>query len=124
MKKILITTIIIILQSFVLIAQKKTAILCGYLINGNSEQVISDAVILIEGERIIQIGTKEIITSDYNVIDLAGYTVLPGLIDMHVHPNISVNDYQVNHLKGSSAYKALFGLKAVQDLLAAGWTTM
>ncbi len=112
------------LYSFVLFAQQRTAIVCGNLIDGISEQVSTDAVILVEGERIIQIGTKEIISPNDSVIDLSEYTVLPGLIDMHVHPNISVNDYQINHLKRSSSYKALFGLKAVQDLLAAGWTTL
>lgn len=123
MKNILLTIAILILP-FTLNAQQRIAIICGSLINGNSEQIIQDAVVLVEGERIIEIGTKEIITSDHQVIDLAEYTVLPGLIDMHVHPNLSVNDYQVNHLKRSSANKALVGLKAVQDLLKAGWTTI
>ncbi len=124
MKEILFITSLCIINSFVLCAQERTAIICGNLINGISEEAIANTVILVEGERIVQIGTKEIISPDYSIIDLSDYTVLPGLIDMHVHPNLSVNDYQVNHLKGSSAYKALFGLKAVQDLLAAGWTTL
>lgn len=124
MRKILLITALYILNSFVLCAQKRTAIICGNLINGNSERVISGAVIIVEGEKIVQLGTTEIISSDYSIIDLSEYTVLPGLIDMHAHPNLSVNNYQVNHLRESSAYKALFGLKAVQDLLAAGWTTL
>ena len=124
MKNILLIITIFLLHSFALNAQPRIAIICGNLIDGNSEQAIPDAVVLIEGERITQIGTKEMVTSDYNVINLAEYSVMPGLIDMHVHPNLSVNNYQVNHLKGSSANKALFGLKAVQDLLEAGWTTI
>jgi imidazolonepropionase-like amidohydrolase len=43
---------------------------------------------------------------------------------MHVHPNLSAEDYQVYHVKHSSAYKALLGLRVVQDLLSAGWTTL
>jgi imidazolonepropionase-like amidohydrolase len=120
----LIIIVVLILHSSILSAQQKIAIICGNLINGNSNQAISEAVVLIEGERITQVGTKAIITSDYQVVDLTDYTVMPGLIDMHVHPGISVNNYQVNHLKRSSANKALVGLKAVQDLLNAGWTTI
>ncbi|MBA4058655.1 MAG: amidohydrolase family protein, partial [Marivirga sp.] len=58
------------------------------------------------------------------VIDLGNYTLLPGLIDAHAHPLIHAEDYQVAHLRESSAAKALSGLKCVQDLLSAGWTTL
>jgi hypothetical protein len=97
MKKNLSVVVFLFLNSFTLSAQEITAILCGNLIDGNSEQVISGAVILIEGERIIQIGTQEIISEGYSVIDLSEYTVLPGLIDMHVHPNLYVDNYHINH---------------------------
>src|SRR5207247_1090887 len=40
------------------------------------------------------------------------------------HPLQSTDSYQVDHLRWSSAYKALKGLKAVQDNLMAGWTTL
>jgi len=105
-------------------AQDKTAIICGRLITGNDEPEIVNAVILIEGEKIVEIGTKKILSNDYNIIDLSEYTVLPGLIDAHVHPLIYGDDYQINHLKGSSAFNALRGLKTVQNWLNEGWTTI
>lgn len=107
-----------------LCAQDKIAIRCGSLIDGNSQKAISNAVIFIEGDRIIKIGTRENIPKEYRVIDLKEHTVLPGLIDAHVHPLVFGDDYQVNHLRGSSASKALWGLKTVQNWLNEGWTTL
>ena len=121
MKKYFIS-ISLLLLSNLLIAQK-TAILCKTLIDGTGK-TISNPVVLIDGDKIIAIGTKETMPKNISVIDLGDYTLLPGLIDMHVHPNLTVEDYQVDYLRGSSASKALMGLKNVQNLLAAGWTTL
>ncbi len=105
------------------LAAQQTVLLAKNLIDGTGA-VISNPTIIIEGDRISAVNTKGNFPKDATIIDLGDYTLMPGLIDMHVHPNLSVNDYQVNHLKNSSANKALVGLKAVQDLLAAGWTTL
>jgi len=37
---------------------------------------------------------------------------------------IKTDDYQVDHLRRSSAYKALRGLAVVQEMLRSGWTTI
>eukprot|EP01090_Pellita_catalonica_P002377 TRINITY_DN11967_c0_g1_i1.p1 TRINITY_DN11967_c0_g1~~TRINITY_DN11967_c0_g1_i1.p1 ORF type:complete len:375 (+),score=65.46 TRINITY_DN11967_c0_g1_i1:351-1475(+) len=54
-------------------------------------------------------------------------TLLPGFIDMHVHPAI-VSDqgdhYQYAAIKMSSAKKGLVALSAVQKMLKSGWTTI
>ncbi len=102
---------------------QKTAILCKALIDGTGK-VITDPAIIIEGDKIISIETKSSVPKGAILIDLGNYTVLPGLIDAHAHPLISADDYQIVHMRGSSASKALSGLKNVQDLLAAGWTTL
>src|SRR5882762_4326680 len=99
-------------------------ILCGRLIDGRGDSPRGRTAILIEGERIVKIGAPDILPKGIEVIDLGGATVLPGLIDMHSHPLQSTDSYQVDHLRWSSAYKALKGLKAVQDNLMAGWTTL
>jgi len=102
---------------------QKTAILCKTLIDGTGK-VIANPAIMIEGDKIISIGDRNNLPKGVGIIDLGDYTVLPGMIDAHTHPLIAPDDYQVMHLRGSSASKALAGLKRVQDLLAAGWTTL
>lgn len=101
-----------------------TAIICKQLIDGKSDAPIPNAVVLIENDRIKAIGGKDIIPKNATIVDLGNYTILPGMIDAHVHPLIDGDDYQVNHMKRTSAQKALDGLKRVQDLLNAGWTTL
>ena len=105
------------------ISAQKTALIAKSLIDGTGK-VISNPVVIIDSNKIFLITTKENTPKDAKIIDLGNYTLLPGLIDMHVHPNLTTGDYQVDFLKGSSATKALLGLKNVQDLLAAGWTTL
>ena len=122
MKKNLFSLLFLLFAAQNLVAQK-TVIICKSLIDG-SGKVLANPAILIDGNKIVGISTKDKIPPGSNIIDLGDFTVLPGLIDMHVHPNLTTGDYQVDHLRGSSAAKALMGLKNVQDLLAAGWTTL
>lgn len=107
-----------------LLSQDRTAIICGKLIDGNAKEALSNKVIFVNGDKISKIANRDQITKQDHVIDLSDYTVLPGLIDAHVHPLIYGDDYQTNHLKGSSAAKALFGLNTVQKWLNEGWTTI
>lgn len=105
------------------IQAQKTAIVCKTLIDGTGK-VIPDAVVIIEGNKIVSIQKKETLQKSITIIDLGDFTLLPGLIDAHVHPDIDADDYQVAHLRASSASNALSGLKTVQNLLSAGWTTL
>ena len=100
------------------------AIRCGVLIDGRADAARGPSVVLVAGERIAAVGGEELLTPGVEVLDLGGATLLPGLIDAHSHPLIATDDYQVDHLRRSSAYKALRGLRAVQDNLQAGWTTL
>lgn len=100
---------------------QKTAILCKTLIDGTGK-VIADPMIIIDEGKILSVEKKAALPKGVSVIDLGNFTLLPGLIDAHVHPLESADNYQVLHLQGSSASKSLLGLKRVQDLLAAGWT--
>ena len=107
----------------VFLTAQKTAILAKTLIDGTGK-TISNAAIIIDSNKIVAVTIREKIPKDIKIIDLGDYTLLPGLIDMHVHPDLTADDYQVDHLKLSSAGKALLGLKNMQDLLSAGWTTL
>lgn len=102
----------------------RVAIRAAELIDGKSAATRKDAVVVVEGERIAAVGGPELLVPGLEVVDLGDATLLPGLIDVHSHPLISSDDYQIDHLKLSSAAKALRGLKAVQDNLRAGWTTL
>lgn len=102
---------------------QKSALLARALIDGTGK-VVGNPAVVIEGGKIVEITTKDKLPKGATVVDLGDYTLLPGMIDLHVHPNLTTGDYQVDHLRASSAAKALLGLKNLQDYLAAGWTTV
>ncbi len=62
-----------------------TAIRAGHLIDGRGGPSIANAVIVIEGERIVAAGAGVQIPAGARIIDLSRSTVLPGLIDCHTH---------------------------------------
>lgn len=68
-------------------AAQKVALVGGTLIDGTLNQPIQDSVILIEGERIVAVGTVKSlpVPADAKRVSTEGMTVLPGLWDMHVH---------------------------------------
>ena len=102
-----------------------TAIVCDRIIDGKSDQPLKHSVVLVKDGRISALGDRTLLTKDTRVIDLTGYTLLPGFIDMHLHPlGDGTDDYQTYHLKKSSAAKALQGLRNLQGLLHAGWTSV
>lgn len=63
------------------------AITNGTVIDGRGRDPLTQATVLIEGERIIAVGHRNQVTipRDATVIDAAGGSTLPGLIDTHVH---------------------------------------
>ena len=61
------------------------AILAGRLFEANSGTMLTDQVVLINGERIVAVGPDVDIPSGATVVDLSDATVLPGMIDTHVH---------------------------------------
>jgi imidazolonepropionase-like amidohydrolase len=100
------------------------ALVGAQLIDGTGAPPTGATVIVIQEGRIAALGGPEVIPAGADRIDLGSRTLLPGLIDAHAHPLIWADDYQTEHLRASSAYKALRGLEEVQQCLAAGWTTL
>ena len=62
-----------------------TAIQAGQLVDPETGTVTSDQTILVEAGLITAVGSDVAIPSGANIVDLSTSTVLPGLIDAHVH---------------------------------------
>jgi imidazolonepropionase-like amidohydrolase len=100
-----------------------TTLRCGTLIDGRSTSARRDVSVRIENGRITAVGPF-VPSAAGTVIDRLRDTCLPGLIDAHAHLLIKTDDYQVDHLRHSSGYKALRGLHVAQEMLRSGWTTV
>jgi imidazolonepropionase-like amidohydrolase len=100
-----------------------TTLRCGTLIDGVNSKPRQDVAIGIVDGSIVSVGAFNADDAG-TVIDRSQDTCLPGLIDSHAHVLIKTDDYQVDHLRRSSAYKALRGLAVAQEMLRSGWTTV
>ncbi len=58
---------------------------CGSLIDGRSDEVLSDVSVLIEDGRFSKIASRPDVPAGTEILDLSEYTCLPGLIEMHAH---------------------------------------
>lgn len=100
------------------------ALVADRVIDGVGESARTNTVVVVDGDRIVGVGGRSAIPAGAKVIELPGRTLMPGFINCHEHPLMYGDDYQNAHLQGSSAYKALMGLAALQRQLLAGWTTV
>lgn len=101
------------------------AIRAGKLFDGKSDHLLQDQIVLIEGDRIEQVGpASEVkIPSGAQVIDFSHATVVPGLIDAHTHV-FETGDIPRDLLTTSPQYRELEALVAGQADLNAGFTTL
>ncbi|WP_236209036.1 metal-dependent hydrolase family protein, partial [Pseudomonas tohonis] len=93
------------------------ALKAARLIDVTSGKVVKDPVVLIEGEKIKAVGPDVVIPSDARVVDLGASTLLPGLIDSHVH----LGGFGPRF---GTARGALAGAKQALVTLKAGFTTL
>ena len=91
------------------------AIRAGRLFDSKSGTMINNQIVLIKGERITDIGANLQIPREATVIDLSNATVMPGMIDTHVHVNTGGE---------TAAQRAITAVANAQTDLAAGFTTI
>lgn len=98
----------------------------GRLIDGRSSSPRSDVSILIKGERIVSIESGFVRPDGARIVDLRQATVLPGLIDTHVHLTNAptLNGPIAARVTRTPADLALLGAAAANRTLNAGFTTV
>jgi imidazolonepropionase-like amidohydrolase len=103
-----------------------TAIRAARLIIGDGTQ-IEAPVVVITGERITAVGpsAQVRIPSGARVIDLSGYTLMPGFFDMHTHlASIDNDGGDLAVLKETAAHGAIYATINAKKTLEAGFTTV
>lgn len=112
--------------------QNTVVIHAGRLFDGKSDRLLSNQLIVIQGDRIAEVGPAGSVKTPVGAkeIDLGNATVLPGLIDGHAHL------FKSNKLGGGSAftvqtlmtdswqYRTIVAVVNARKNLEAGFTTM
>ena len=84
----MLSVLVALLGAAAVAAQESVLVLQGgTLINGSGGAPIEDAVVVVRGDRISAVGRRGQIPvpAGANIIETNGRTILPGLIDMHLH---------------------------------------
>jgi imidazolonepropionase-like amidohydrolase len=65
----------------------KVALVGGMLLDGYEAGPIHHAAILIDGDRIVRVGSRSeiAIPPGYTIVDTSGRTMMPGMIELHAH---------------------------------------
>jgi imidazolonepropionase-like amidohydrolase len=104
----------------------KTAILARRLIDGRGGPPLDNPVVLVEGDRIAQVGSKEQVQvpPGAETIDLGDRTLLPGFVDAHTHLSIvpSRGD-QLGQMKQPPLPQAFRAVANMRRMLRSGVTT-
>jgi imidazolonepropionase-like amidohydrolase len=108
-----------------------TLLKAAKLIDGRANQPREGVALLVEGDRIREIGEPAVLARKAptaRLIDLGGATLLPGLIDAHTHVllqgDITQAEYDEQLLKQSIPYRAILAAANARTALGNGFTAL
>ena len=108
------------------LAAQPMVIHAGHMVDVDRGEVLADRAIRIEDGRIVRVEPwSEAAARDAKVVDWSGYTVLPGLMDMHTH--IADEGQSADPgapLKSTPARDAFIGARNAWNTVRAGFTTV
>ena len=93
------------------------------IFDGHNAECPEGMSVLVEGDVIREISDKPIAVKDARTLDVGGRTLMPGLIDAHMHAYASdVNMFKVEAL--GSAYRTAHAVRMLGFALDCGFTTV
>jgi imidazolonepropionase-like amidohydrolase len=111
-------------------AKPITYLVGGHLIDGNGGEPVAKPVIELEGGRIRNVSAGEAvkIPDGAQVVDCSGYTLMPGMMDLHVHLMmyncLTFANYRVAKFEVAPQLQQMYALFHAQMCLDMGFTTL
>ena len=106
----------------------KTAFVGGQLITGRHRPPVQDWLVIIENGGIIYAGERNYDMapdlSGFDVVDITGKTVMPGLIDTHLHFSGNLNDNDSDWVREPLLQKQVMAVQQSRECLENGLTTV
>ena len=108
------------------VAPRITVLRAARLIVGDGTQ-LENPVVIVTGELITAVGpaSKVSIPKGATIVDLPGYTLLPGLIDCHTHiTSYDADGGDMSVLRETAAHQGVYGTINAKKTIDAGFTTI
>src|SRR6202049_2251578 len=112
----------VIAMAVALPAQSQIVLHAARLLDIESGKLIAPGEVLIQGERIAGFGTSVSHPANAQTIDLGDCTLLPGLIDAHVHLFLHPGAENLQTVQESVPQRTIMAVLAARDDLMAGFT--
>jgi len=95
------------------------------IVDGSGRDPLRNGVVVVEGERIAAVGeaSQVQVPRGAQVIDAGGRTLLPGIVDCHVHTTYRARDMR-QHLLNTPTYNVLRSTSILAETLACGVTSV
>jgi imidazolonepropionase-like amidohydrolase len=94
----------------------------AHLLQVDTGELLQPGEVLIEGERIVAVGSAVGRPAGVEVIDLGDRTLMPGLIDVHVHLFLHPGAEDLQTVEESVPQRTILALLAAREHLLAGFT--
>jgi imidazolonepropionase-like amidohydrolase len=115
--------LLVLLAGLLPAAHAQTIVLhAAHLLDIESGRLLSPGEVLVEGERIAQAATTVPHSPGAEVLDLGETTLMPGLIDVHVHLFLHPGAEDLQTVKESVPQRTILAVLAARDDLMAGFT--
>src|SRR3954465_1692456 len=119
--------LLVLVFSLVSVAQDSTAphaiiLHAARLLDVKTGKMLTPAEILIQGDRIAQVGTSVKHPAGGEVIDLGDRTLMPGLIDAHIHLFLHPGAEDLQTVQESVPERTITATLAAREDLMAGFT--
>ncbi len=114
--------VVILLLSGIAARGQSVVIRAARLLNVESGQLMAPAEVLVKGDRIAEVGSTVTHPSNAENIDLGDLTLLPGLIDSHVHLFLHPGAEDLQTVEESVPHRTILATLAARADLLAGFT--
>jgi imidazolonepropionase-like amidohydrolase len=98
------------------------------MFDGKSRSLIPNGVIVVQGDKIVDVGSKVAVPSDAKVIDLGDATLSPGFMDAHTHLTLDFsgdfNKRRLEQLDLNVSEQAIRAVGYARTTVEAGFTTV
>ena len=113
---------------FVAAADQAIVLKAARLFDGKSKTLMLNGVVIVQGDKIADLGSNLPIPSDAKVIDLGDATLSPGFMDAHTHLTLdfsgNYNERRLKELDQNVSEHAIKATTWARDTVEAGFTTV